>query len=288
VEKLIVNLVPTGMIPTKKQSPHVPTSPQEIIEDVLKCCELGVTMVHLHGRDKNESPAWEPEIFEEIILGIRKEQPELVICVTCSGRTYNEFEKRSAVLELDGDAKPDMASLTLSSVNFNRQVSVNEPTMIIALVKKMQEKGIKPELEVFDLGMINYARYLISKKMLKPPHYFNLIFGNIACAQADLLSVGLMVNDLPENSIWSLGGVGNSQYFINTLAVISGGGVRIGLEDNLWFDTPQRTRLASNYQLLERLKMVAGSFGRNIMPQDEARHLLCLQSANEGYGINKS
>ncbi len=285
MDKLIVNLVPTGMIPTKKESPYVPISPNEIIEDVLCCCELGVTMVHLHGRDRDESPTWKPEIYEKIISGIRKVHPDIIICVTCSGRTYKDFEKRAAVLDIGGSAKPDMASLTLSSVNFNKQVSLNEPDMIINLAAKMQERGIKPELEAFDLGMINYARYLISKKLLAPPYYFNLIFGNIACAQANLLSVGLMVNELPENSIWCLGGVGNAQYFINTLAVISGGGVRIGLEDNLWFDTPQRTSLATNRELLKRLHMVAETFGRTTMSREEARKLLGLKQASEGYGL---
>ena len=284
-ENLIVNLCPTGMIPTKQASPHVPVFPEEIIEDVLNCCELGITMVHIHGRGRNESPTWEPEVYAKIISGIRQVHPDIIICVTCSGRTYREFEKRSAVLELDGNAKPDMASLTLSSVNFNKQVSVNEPGMILDLADKMQERGIKPELEAFDLGMVNYARYLISKKLLAPPYYFNLIFGNIACAQANLLSVGLMVNELPENSIWSLGGVGNTQYFINTLAVISGGGVRIGLEDNLWYDTPQRNRLATNLDLLERLHMIAETFGRKAMSSSEARRKLGLKPAGKGYGL---
>lgn len=285
MEKLIVNLAPTGMIPTKKESPHVPVAPDEIIEDVLRCCEIGVTMVHIHGRDDAENPTWEPEIYARIISGIRKEYPEIIVCVTCSGRTYPEFEKRAAVLDLDGAVKPDMASLTLSSLNFNQHASINAPDMIKALAEKMQARGIKPELEAFDLGMINYARYLIGKGLLTPPYYFNLILGNIACAQANLLSVGLMVNELPENAIWSLGGVGNAQYFINTLAVISGGGVRIGLEDNLWYDTPQRTRLATNRSLLKRLHTVAESFGRPPMSCRDARKKLGLRPANAGYGL---
>ncbi|MHC4758857.1 MAG: 3-keto-5-aminohexanoate cleavage protein, partial [Planctomycetota bacterium] len=107
------------------------------------------------------------------------------------------------MLELSGELKPDFASLTLSSLNFNNIASINSPQMIKALAGKMLEKGIRPELEVFDLGMINYAKYLISKELIKPPYYFNLILGNIACAQPNMLSMGLMVRELPENSIWS-------------------------------------------------------------------------------------
>ena len=284
MKETIINFVPTGMIPTKKNTPYVPVEPEEIIEDVLKCCDIGITMVHLHARDKDGQPEWRPEVYEKIIREIRKEQPELIICVTCSGRTYNVFEKRSAVLELDGDVKPDMGSLTLSSVNFNRQASVNAPDMIIALANKMKEKGIKPELEAFDLGMINYSKYLIKKKIITPPYYFNLIFGNIACAQANLLSVGLMINELPENSVFSLGGVGNSQLMISSLAVVAGCGVRIGLEDNIWYDS-ERTKLASNEELLTRLRPIVESMGRTIMKPSQARELLGLKTSSEGYGL---
>ena len=114
---------------------------------------------------------------------------EIILGVSTSGRNYPEFEKRSEVLEIKGPHKPEMASLTLSSLNFNRTASMNSPQMIQALVKKMNSYNIKPELEVFDLGMINYAKYLEQKGLLEPPHYFNLIVGNIACAQADLLHV---------------------------------------------------------------------------------------------------
>jgi 3-keto-5-aminohexanoate cleavage enzyme len=112
-------------------------------------------------------------------------------------------------LTLDGDLKPDMGSLTLSSVNFNKQASMNPPDMIHALAREMKDRNIMPELEAFDVGMINYARYLEKKKLLTPPHYFNLILGNIACAQADLLHAGIMIRDLPPDSFWSLGGIGD-------------------------------------------------------------------------------
>lgn len=283
MKELIVNLVPTGMIPLKKHTPHVPINPDEIIDDVLSCCELGVTMVHIHGRDKEEKPTWRPDIYEKIITSIRKECPEIIICVTCSGRTYHEFEKRSAVLDLEGLAKPDMGSLTLSSVNFNKQASINEPSMILDLAQKMKENDIRPELEAFDLGMINYAKYLIKKGLLTPPYYFNLLFGNIACAQANLLSAGVMINELPPNSICSLGGVGNFQQMISALAIVIGVGVRIGLEDNIWFDNG-RTQLATNRTLLKRLLTIAGSMERTVMQPDKARELLGLKIPAEGYG----
>lgn len=235
--RYILNLAPTGIIPTKKMTPNVPVTPNEIIKDVLKASALGVTMVHLHARDPlSGKPTYKKEIYSKIIKGIRKENKDLILCVSTSGRSYNTFDKRSECLELEGESKPDFASLTLSSLNFNNQASINTPDMIQDLAKKMKKIGIRPELEVFDLGMINYAKYMIRKGLLTPPYYFNIILGNIACAQADMLHLGMMINELPKESIWSVGGVGNPQLRMNLLSLASGGGVRVGLEDNVWFD----------------------------------------------------
>jgi 3-keto-5-aminohexanoate cleavage enzyme len=178
-----------------------------------------------------------------------------------------------------------MASLTLSSLNFNKQASVNEPFMIMDLAREMLDKGIKPELEVFDVGMINYAKYLITKRLLNAPLYFSLILGNIACAQADLLHIGLMIKDLPEHSFFSLGGVGDHQLSVNSLAVSMGYGVRVGLEDNIWYDR-SRTRLASNIELLQRVKELGRANEREIMTSAELRSLLGLKKGFGEYGVN--
>ena len=208
--KFILNFTPTGMIPTKKMTPYVPIKPDEIIEEVLRVSTLGVTMVHLHARDPfTGKPTYKKEIYAEIIQGIRNENKDLILCVSTSGRTHNTFDKRSECLELEGELKPDFASLTLSSLNFNNQASINSPDMIKHLARKMKNRGIRPELEVFDLGMVNYAKYLIRKGVISPPYYFNCILGNIACAQANMLHLGLIVNELPKESIWSVGGVGD-------------------------------------------------------------------------------
>lgn len=272
--KFILNFVPTGLIPTKKMTPKVPLKPIEIVEQVLEVAELGVNMVHLHAREiENFTPTYNKEIYAEIIHGIRHENKDLVLGVSTSGRIFNDFSKRSEVLELKKDLKPDFGSLTLSSLNFNKQASINTPQMIKALAHKMIENNIKPELEVFDLGMINYAKYLIHKKLIMPPYYFNLILGNIACAQADMLSLGLMIKELPENSIWSVGGVGNYQLKMNAMSLVAGGGVRIGLEDNIWYDE-ERKYLASNRELVERILVIAKALGREPFTHKEVREVL--------------
>ena len=274
--KYLLNFTPTGLIPTKEMTHNVPVEPREIVEQVLDAVQLGANMVHLHAREpENGQPSYRKEIYAEIINGIRRKNKELVICVSTSGRCCSEFEKRSEVLELDGEIKPDMGSLTLSSLNFNKQASINSPEMIKNLAGKMLENGIKPELEAFDLGMINYAHYLIRKGLLQAPYYVNLILGNIACAQADMLSLGLMTSQLPEDCLWSVGGVGDFQLQANAMGVVSGGGVRVGLEDNIWYD-PERTRLASNLELIERVVGIGDAMGRRPYKPAEAREVLKL------------
>ncbi|OFY56910.1 MAG: hypothetical protein A2Y87_06060 [Bacteroidetes bacterium RBG_13_46_8] len=283
-EPLIIDFTPTGMIPTKDLTPHVPVSISEIIEDIHAATELGITKVHLHARDPlSEQPAYKKEIYAEIIGGIRKFAPRLVVCVSLSGRTFTKFEERSDPLDLAGNSKPDMGSLTLSSLNFNKIASVNTPDMIQALAEKMKMLGIVPELEAFDAGMINYAKYLIKKGLLDPPYYFNLLLGNIACAQADILHAGIMIRDLPEHSIWSLAGIGDQQLMMNSVAIAIGGGVRVGLEDNIWYDD-ERTKLASNIDLLKRIHVIAGANGRKIMTPDEFRQNMKLEDGNGRYG----
>ena len=284
IQDLIINFTPTGMIPTKQMTSHIPVTTEEIIEDVHSAVEIGITMVHLHSRDEvTGQSTYKGEVYGKIIEGIRTFSKDLIVCVSLSGRNINEFEKRAEPLRLDGDIKPDMGSLTLSSLNFNLTTSVNSPDMIQKLAIEMKSRGILAELEAFDAGMINYAKYLERKGILVPPHYFNLLFGNIACAQADLLHTGIMIRDLPENSIWSLAGIGNFQLMMNSIAIVSGGGVRIGLEDNIWFDKA-RTKLATNSDLLRRIHRLAEASERNIMSPSVLRKLLNLQPGNGKYG----
>ena len=283
MDKLIISFTPTGMVPTKEMTERVPIAEQEIIEQVLAANEVGITMLHLHARDENGVPTYKRDVYGRLIEGIRKYAPTLIICVSLSGRNFNEFEKRSDPLNLDGNLKPDMGSLTLSSLNFNKQGSMNTPSMVKALASKMQELGIAPELEAFDLGMVNFANYLAKRGFLSPPHYFNLFFGNIATAQLDLSHMGIMINDLPQDSYWSFGGIGDAQLPANMIAIAMGGGLRVGLEDNIFFDR-RRTLLASNLDLIQRLHGLAATFEREVMPSSECRKLLNLKGGSGEYG----
>ena len=274
--ELMVNFCPTGMIPTKAMTPHVPVSPAEVIDDACRALELGVAIVHLHAREADGTPTYRGEIYEEMILGIRGHFSDAIICVSCSGRNFPELEQRGEVLELTGAARPDLASLTLTSLDFPTGTSQNAPDMVVALGEKMVARGIKPELECFDFGMINAANMLIGKGLLgEPPYYFNLLLGSRYSVPATARHLSNMLADLPPDSVWSAAGIGLFQLPMNVLAIAMGGNCRVGLEDNIYhgFD---RGELATNEGLVERVAHISQTFGRRLASPARARELLGL------------
>lgn len=263
--KTIINFCPTGMVPVKSQTPYVPITPSEIIEQVHEAYGIGITIAHLHAREESEIPSFRKNIYRDIFEGVRKYCPELIICGSTSGRTFSEFDKRSQVIEL----QPDMCSLTLSSLNFIGQASINAPDMIIQLAEKMNQFGVKQELECFDLGMINFGKYLIKKGILEPPFYWNFIFGNIAGFQSSIAHVASAVNELDmENNFVALGAMGQAQLSINAMAIANGLGVRVGIEDNIWFDQA-RTKKATNTELLKRIHQIMVFHEKSLMSSVE-------------------
>jgi len=171
------------------------------------------------------------------VAQVRERCPDVVVCVSTSGRLFKTFEERSEVLELSGELGPEMASLTLGSLNFPKQASVNDPDMIRSLAEKMKEHAIKPELEVFHVATV--------------------------------------VQELPPGSTWAAAGIGRFQLYVNSLAVAAGGNVRVGLEDNLWLDA-SKTRPATNAALVERVAGIAASVEREIASPAQARELIGL------------
>lgn len=246
--KVIINFCPTGMIPTKEMTPYVPIKPNEIIEQTHEAYEVGITIAHLHARDEKQVPTYKKSVYQEIFEGVRKHCPDLIICGSTSGRNFPEFEKRSEVIEL----MPDMCSLTLSSLNFLKQASMSSPDMIISLAEKMAKYGVHPEMECFDLGMINYGKYLIERNIIKGPYYWNLLFGNIAGFQANLYQVATAINEIPTSHFLALTGLGEFQLSMNSLAIAMGKGVRIGIEDNIWWDKAKGVK-ARNIDLVKRI-----------------------------------
>jgi uncharacterized protein (DUF849 family) len=262
------------MVPTKEITSFVPITPDEIIATAVSCAKLGARIVHIHPRDTHGKPTWKKEVFAKIIGGIREKTNEILISATTSGRYWGEFEKRSECLDLQEDLKPDLASLTVGSNNFIRSASVNSPTMIKQLAQKMMDRGIKPELEVFEPGMINMANYLLKKGIIvdtKP--YFNILLGSLGTSPLNPASLASFLSLLPSEATWSLAGIGRFQLRANVMAMAAGGNIRVGLEDNIYYT---KKNLASNEELLERLLRIASEMDISPSSIEETRGCLGL------------
>jgi 3-keto-5-aminohexanoate cleavage enzyme len=273
MDPLIINAAITGMIPKKIDTRHVPIHPQEIIGDAKRCRDAGATIIHIHARDVDEMPTYKREIYAEIFQGVREECPELLISGSCSGRVYGEFWQRSEVLQED----PDMGSLTLGSLNFPKQASINDPQMVQQLATAMKQRGIIPEMEIFDLGMVDYAHFLIRKGFIDPPFYANILLGSLGTLSATVDNLCTVVRALPEGTTWAATGIGRFQFFVNSLAVTMGGHVRVGLEDAIYLDWKTK-RWATNAGLIERVVRLARAAGREIATAEETRRIIGIST----------
>jgi len=269
MQPLIINAAITGMVPQRNDSPHVPISPSEIIADAKRCVDAGATILHLHARDSEGVPTYRKEVYAEIFDGVRAACPGVLISGSCSGRNHKEFWQRSQMLDL----VPDFGSLTLGSLNFPGQASVNDPKMIEKLATAMKERGIVPEMEIFDLGMADYSHYLVRKEIITGPLYANLLLGSRGTIAATPDNLCTLIRALPQGTTWSATGIGRFQFSVNCMAVAMGGHIRVGLEDALFYDWTDK-QLATNAGLIDRVVNVAKSMGRSVATAEQTRQML--------------
>jgi 3-keto-5-aminohexanoate cleavage enzyme len=272
---LVINAAITGMVATRERVPHVPLTTAEIADDAERCVRAGATVEHLHALDADERPEWRRAAYAELIVEIRRRCPGVVLCATTSGRDAPAVGHRADVLALEGDARPDTASLTLGSLNFHSGPSVNAIDTVEQLARRMRDAGIRPELEIFDLGMAHLAHRLLARDLIAAPLYANLMLGFPNGAPADARSLVAIVDALPAGTTWAAAGLGAFQRPVNALAVAMGGHVRTGLEDNPHLDHETREP-ATNAALVERAVAQAAAVGRRVATADEARELLGL------------
>ncbi|MCZ7525896.1 MAG: 3-keto-5-aminohexanoate cleavage protein [Acidimicrobiia bacterium] len=270
---VIVNVALTGAVPTKDDSPAVPMVPEEIVEDAVACARAGAACVHVHVRDDDGRPTHRRDLYEKVIGAIRDQAPELVVCMTTSARVDPDPRARMTALDLDDELLPDMASCTLGSFNFPRTVSHNPPEVIEALLRRMAERGVRPELEVFELGMANYTHVLQERGLLEPPLYVNVLLGSLGAAPAFVGDLARIVERLPAGSVWSAAGIGVFQRPMVMAAIAMGGNVRTGLED-----APRdlRGEPTSNVAAVEHAVAAARLAGRGIATPAQARERLGL------------
>jgi uncharacterized protein (DUF849 family) len=266
VVKKIINFTPTGT-QTDRNNSFAPLLPNEIIDVVHEANEVGISIVHLHARDEETlKNTYKKEVYQKIIEGIKKHCPDLLICVSLTGRNFPELDRRSEVLQL----YPDMGSLTMSSLNFPTGASINQPDIILSLIEEMDKYGVLPEIECFDTGMLNYTNYLISKNKLKPPYHINVILGNIYNGQCDFGTLSVIKSNLPENSYTCIGGIGSQQLKSITYGLLDFDGIRIGLEDNLYYKDKEKTH---NIDLLKRAHRIMSELDMVHYKPNELREL---------------
>ena len=229
----------------------------------------GATIIHVHARNPvDETASTDYTIFEEIVSKL-KAKTGLIIQISTGGRAGMAYEQRNERLNL----RPEMASLTTGSVNFPNSIYANSPNLIEALASDMQRLCIKPEMEIFDVSMVNNALILVKKNLVSPPLHFDFVLGLKGALPASIENLVHLKNTIPKGSTWTVAGIGPAQLSMATHAIIMGGHVRVGLEDNIYY---RKGELATNEQLVERMVRLAGILGREIATPDEARDILQL------------
>ncbi|MBI2714289.1 MAG: 3-keto-5-aminohexanoate cleavage protein [Rhizobiales bacterium] len=271
----IITTAITGSIPRKAQTPAVPVTPSEQIESTHEAYEAGSALVHIHVRNKDESPSSDPELFAQVQEGVKKHCPGMIIQFSTGGRGRSQNERGRSL-----SLRPDMGSLTTGSVNFANQIYENPPQLVEDLARSMLEFDVKPEIEVFDLAMLYNARNMAERGLLKRPLQVQFVLGipNALPARKHVLELLLAeLKDIMPDATWGAAGIGRHQLEVNRWSLELGGHLRTGIEDNIKFD---RERLAnSNAELVARLATMCGEFGRHAASPQEARQILKLAPA---------
>jgi 3-keto-5-aminohexanoate cleavage enzyme len=271
---LIITVAPTGNVPTKEMNPHLPTTPEEIAETAVRCREAGASIIHIHARDRAGVPTLDPDVFGRIHRLV-SETTDLIVQVSTGGRAGMDPEGRAAAVRR---LRPEMASLTTGSMNFPDRVYANPFDVIRLLAKAMRETDTKPEMEIFEPGMIANALTLVQERLVVPPLHFDFVLGSRGSMAATPKNLLFLSESIPPGSTWTVAGIGRWQLPMAVQAIVMGGHVRVGLEDNLYY---QKGVLATNEQLVARVARIAAEIGRPVATPDEARRILKLAKEDE-------
>lgn len=270
MEKLIITAAICGAEVTKEHNPAVPYTVEEIVREAESAYKAGASIIHLHVREDDGTPTQSKARFKECMDAIREKCPDAIIQPSTGGAVGMTDEERLQPTEL----LPEMATLDCGTLNFGGdEIFVNTENTIINFAEIMNERNIKPEIEVFDKGMVDYAIGFNKKGYIKSPMHFDFVLGvQMAASARDL---AFMVDSIPEGSTWTVAAVGRHQFPMAAIGIAMGGHVRVGFEDNIYYNRGELAK--SNGQLVERVVRLAKELGREIASPDEAREILGLK-----------
>ncbi len=271
MEKLIITAAICGAEVTKEHNPAIPYTVEEIVREARSAMDAGASIIHLHVREDDGTPTQSKSRFKECISAIRNACPHAIIQPSTGGAVGMSNEERLQPVEL----QPEMATLDCGTVNFGGdEIFVNSENTIIEFAQKMLDLNIKPEIEVFDKGMIDTALRLHKKGLIAAPMHFNFVLGVNGGISATLRDLTFLQGSIPAGSTFTVSGIGRAQFQMAAAAIITGGHVRVGFEDNIYM---QKGVLASsNGELVAKAVRLARELGRNVASPAQAREILGL------------
>lgn len=270
MDKLIITAALTGAEVTRAQQPALPISPDEIAAAAKECREAGVSIVHVHARDKEGQPTQDIEVYREIKEKINA-CCDVIFQPSTGGATWHTPEERLQPVEL----RPEMATLSCGTSNFGDDVFMNKQSMMQTFASRMKALGVKPELEIFERGMIENAMKLVKQGLVEAPLHFDFVLGVPGACPATPEDLLLMKNFIPAGSTWTVAGIGRHELSLGIMAIVLGGHVRVGFEDNVFY--AKGVLATSNAQLAARIARISREFGREVATPDEARAILGIK-----------
>jgi len=269
LEKLIITAAVVGAEVTREQTPYVPLTPAEIANAAYECYQAGASIVHIHVRDKDGNATQDVGVFAETIKLI-KEKCDIIVQISTGGAVTAKIEERIAPIGL----KPEMATLSTGTVNFGPDIFLNTQEYMEKIARAIQENGVKPEIEVFDVGMIQNALNLVKKGLVSEPLHFDFVMGVPGAIPGTAKNLIHLVDSIPANATWTVAGIGRAELPLAVMAIVMGGHVRVGFEDNIYYSKGVLAK--SNAELVERVVRIAKECGREIATPVEAREILSL------------
>jgi uncharacterized protein (DUF849 family) len=273
-EKIIISCALTGALTPKEKNPAVPYTPQEIADAAYASWQAGAAVVHLHMRDDNGRGTMDKERFKESVRLIKehKDCDVIINCTSSGGFVLTEEERMAHFIEIP---EIEMGSCDIGSFNWgDNQIFDNNPGFLKKLCNVYNEHDVKPEVEIFDMGMLGNAKHYIKKEYIKNPMWCQLVLGVLGGMDATVENLLYLVQHLPEGTIWSATGIGTGHLPIMYAALALGGHIRVGLEDNLYMAHGQK---ATNPLMVERAVRIVKEFGKQPATPAEAREILGLK-----------